>query len=436
MIKDKEMKRKRNVKRKKKVDMATAFVIASIAGIMLTLLFVLLSHGDIISEIFFVDSLDVGMDFFHSIEYTRGRTPYELYYTVYPPLANLLFYMMFRCTPFWQAEKWAGTFSEGIAARGTSIDLRVWQPTMLMFIVFIMLASVALVLLIKRITINLKGSDLLSLCFLFSYGVLYSFDRGNIVILSAICSMVFVMCKDSENKVISEIGLIALAVGAGLKIYPAILGILLLYDRQYKKAIRAVLYGIFLFVAPMFIFREGIRGFDIFFEVLFRRVGAKEIAVTGFSFDKIVNSLVIIFSQLFNLEIHHEVLLGWTTKMNVLAAAVVGISGFFVKKYWQKILAACLMLVLIQSQGMYIACFFIIPLVFMIVEEKNVNKSNFIPFGALVVTQLMLPIYDREHWILSLEYGRYQVCVVILLIYGVVVAVRNVVTKVKSLGDE
>ena len=60
----------------------------------LTLFFLYKTHGEIFSEIFFNDSLDTGMDFFHSIEYTRGRAPYDLFETLYPPLANLFFYII------------------------------------------------------------------------------------------------------------------------------------------------------------------------------------------------------------------------------------------------------------------------------------------------------------------------------------------------------
>lgn len=54
------------------------------------LLFALLaSRGALLHRFFFYDVTDTGMDFFHSIEYMRGRMPYGQFDTLYPPLANL-----------------------------------------------------------------------------------------------------------------------------------------------------------------------------------------------------------------------------------------------------------------------------------------------------------------------------------------------------------
>ena len=102
-------------------------------GLLITLTALFITSGDIFSKLFFEDVYDTGMDFFHSIEYTKGRSPYALYNTLYPPLANLLFYLLFCLVPSWQHEQWADTFLGGIKARGTNIDLRVIQPTMLMY---------------------------------------------------------------------------------------------------------------------------------------------------------------------------------------------------------------------------------------------------------------------------------------------------------------
>ena len=49
------------------------------------------THGDFLSYFLYHDTLDAGMDFFHSIEYVRGRQPYAVFDTLYPPLANLFF---------------------------------------------------------------------------------------------------------------------------------------------------------------------------------------------------------------------------------------------------------------------------------------------------------------------------------------------------------
>ena len=66
---------------------------ATVACLAVLLLALLASRGALLHRFFFYDVTDIGMDFFHSIEYMRGRMPYGQFDTLYPPLANLFFYV-------------------------------------------------------------------------------------------------------------------------------------------------------------------------------------------------------------------------------------------------------------------------------------------------------------------------------------------------------
>ncbi|MBQ8814194.1 MAG: DUF2029 domain-containing protein [Lachnospiraceae bacterium] len=417
------MKRLAN-KIRTQLNMSNCFIMCTIISLTITFITLFLSHGDLWSKIFFHDSLDTGMDFFHSIEYTRGRSPYELYNTLYPPLANLLFYVLFRLVPLEQARQWADTFSEGIVARGSFTDLRIWQPTMMLFILFIMLTTALLIYIVKKATLNETYSHWLSLCVLLSYGVLYSLERGNIIILCVICCLFFICYKDSTNKWMAEFALITLAISAGLKLYPAVFGLLLLYDKQYKKAIRTIIYGIACFILPFFVFREGINGLPIFLDVLTNHTSELYLTTRGFSIDKIINSVAFIFIKLINWDVPFyvlEQLLVWGTKLNILAI-IPAICGFFVPKRWQKILSCSLTILLYQSQGVYILSFLTIPFLFMIAEEHTFSRKNIIPYVALLFSQLVLPITEGEDALmqLSVKYGRFQLCISVLLVYLII----------------
>lgn len=52
-----------------------------------------------LGKLFFADTRDTGMDFFRSIEYDRGRKPYEKFDTRYPPQASLLFDLLCLLVP-------------------------------------------------------------------------------------------------------------------------------------------------------------------------------------------------------------------------------------------------------------------------------------------------------------------------------------------------
>ena len=74
--------------------------------------------------------------------------PYTVYGTLYPPLANLIFFALYLFVPVEYAERWPVNFSESVAIRGTSMDLRVHQASLLIFIVFFILSAIMLFALI------------------------------------------------------------------------------------------------------------------------------------------------------------------------------------------------------------------------------------------------------------------------------------------------
>lgn len=406
----------KRILKEKKIDMGKCFVVATFLSLLCTVAILFISHGELFSKIFFHDNLDTGMDFFHSIEYVRGRIPYEKYSTLYPPFANLCFYILFLLTPYWQHNQWTETFEEGIAARGSNIDLRIWQPTLLMFILFVLISSLCLFILIQKIIGNMEFANLIILSFMFSYGVLWAFERGNIIIISLICCLFFLKYKDSNNKVVSELALIMLAASAGLKLYPAIFGMILIYEKQYKKAFRTCIYGILFFVLPFFAFREGIGGFPILLDNVIS-FGENGIA----SVDGLVKIIFQNIERCLGISIDSKIILNLGAVFRFFSIILVLISGFFLKKNWQRNLACCLAFMLLQIPGGYVTIFYIIPFLFMIIEEEDISRKNIVPFLGLICTQLLLPIWDAENSVFSIVNSRFRICTYILLIYILII---------------
>ena len=398
-------------------DMQFWFCVISLLGFVITTLLLFISHGDLFPKIFHKDVYDAGMDFFHSIEYTRGRSPYELFGTLYPPLANLFFYFLYRFVPFVQSSQWANTFAEGVAARRTPIDLRVWQSTLMLFMAFIALTAIALVFLVQNILGCSARSEMVGLFMVLSYGTVYAYERGNIVIIAVLCSMFFVAYKDSSNPFFKELALIALAIGSGLKIYPAVFGILLIYEKEYYKAARAVLYGLIAFIAPLFVFHGGISNLGFAINKLFAFGSTPKLTSLGYSFDKILNSIVLILQSIWHFEIAEASWFTFTTWANRILFITLLLRGFFLHKKWQKVLTCTLSCLVYQTQAIYVVMFMLIPLVFMLKEEKTICKSNFIPFIALVFMHILLPIYDMNNAIISFIFLRMQICMLVLIIW-------------------
>ena len=287
-----------------------------------------------------------------------------------------------------------------------------------------MISSLVFIYLSQKILKNVSHCNLVTLCILFNYSLLYAFERGNIIIIAMLLSMIFIQYKDSDNKYLQEIALISLGLSAGLKIYPAVLGLLLIYEKQYLKALRTIIYGVCSFILPVFAFHEGISGLRKFIEILMSFSSTSDFSTSGYSFDRFTNTIVAIFNP--TLDFDTAFLVEILPKLNCLFTFIVLLLGFFMKKKWQQILSCCLSIIIIQPQGVYSLVYLIIPLLFFIKEEKEIKKESILPFCALLFPQLMLPQINLHNELLSFTNIRIQLCIWILFVYLITVACKNV----------
>lgn len=93
-------------------------------------------------------------------------------------------------------------------------------------------------------------------------------ERGNLALYVAGMMMFAVLWRNSGNRIKKELALVLIAVAAGLKIYPAFLGILYLKEKRWGEAARLVLYGIICFFLP-FVLCGGIHGMQLFLNNIF-----------------------------------------------------------------------------------------------------------------------------------------------------------------------
>ena len=74
------------------------------------------------------------------------------------------------------------------------------------------------------------------------------------ILLCLIALAVYAFTYDSQNKTYREVGILALAFAAALKLYPAVFGWFLIADKRYKDAVRCAIYGVALLLIPSFFF--------------------------------------------------------------------------------------------------------------------------------------------------------------------------------------
>ena len=80
--------------KQKLIKTKNAYICLSLITLAAATLALLISNGSLFQVFFFMDPDDTGMDFFNSIVETATRRPYEQYGVLYPPLANLFFYLL------------------------------------------------------------------------------------------------------------------------------------------------------------------------------------------------------------------------------------------------------------------------------------------------------------------------------------------------------
>lgn len=368
------------------------YCLAAILGLVILLLCFLFSRGDLIARYFFYDTLDTGMDFFHSIEYVNGREPYRLFNTLYPPLANLFFYCLLQFIPQSVTSLWPQDFGQSVAMRGTNLDLRVQQAPFLLFLMFIMVTAVLLVFLLTAVMRGrgTASGNLAAFCMVLGPGALFAIERGNLLFLSVPLTLFFVRYRNSDNRLLRELSLLALAAAAGMKLYPAFFGVLLLRDRQYVRAARAVLYGVLSVALPALCFKEGLSAIGMWLSVVFGfSSGESSMPWVGLGFSSILHRIALY------LHIHLDS--SWFSIAGYIVALLMLLSSVIMKKQWQAMLTITVAMILFQPQGSYILSFVCIPLACFLAAEDRFSKENVCPFAVMALLTVHLPLfYTRD----------------------------------------
>ncbi len=200
-----------------------------------------------VDSIFYLSFQDRYMDFFNCIRDARTLDVYLSHdSSLYPPLANLMYYGLGKLLPAESLAQYAGQLSRDPA--GLTLYW-ITQGTCCLLFLF-MLASSIKGPLSRRVTVFMLGA----LCM----PVLFAFERGNCVLLTMFFIMVFFRFYRDPSPLRREIGFICLAIAANLKLYPALFGLLLVAERRWKEAARTLLYGVLLFVVPLFLHYNGL----------------------------------------------------------------------------------------------------------------------------------------------------------------------------------
>ena len=366
-------------------DPVRCFIVLSQLSFTITVLCFLLSKGRLIRRFFYLDGRDTLMDHMHSIEFLKGNDPYGSFKTLYPPLANLYYRLIYLFIPESVTEVWPDSYAGETFLRETEFDLRTYQSTLLTFII-----SLILFVWLFSLIINLffseraeKDRSLLSLALIFSYGIITCIERGNNSFFAIAMLIVYVFYRRSENKTYKEMAIILLAISAGLKIYPALYGILLLKDKDYRTSIKAIGYGIMSLVLPMFSFKGGfIENFKIWFSVLFNFTDTTY-RLAAF------RALVRLYGLPIPMTLFETILP--YAKLLIIVILLFGL--WREKKESVLLLYIASIIYIVTGEMYYIHAYFVISILSFMKEEREINRDNFFLFAILLLLVLPLPVF-------------------------------------------
>lgn len=321
-----------------------------------------LINGDtLISKAFSISEMGDGMmDFYNPMKSTLKGNYFEAgHYTAgtstYPPVARAILWMLGKCLP---AE---AQFASGQGIRDNAVGL--------MLVVFVFLIA-CLILWKAYSKIGPKGFTMITVGALFCSHMFFLYSRGNTLIFVLVFSALFLAGYKSENPVLRHLSYACLGLAASIKIYPVVLGLLVVREKKLKHILQCVAYGFAFCVLPFFII--GLDELSLYIRNVTTYLGDS----TMHNKEGLLN-LSAIFStltdRLFGNEALGTVIAKFTLIPMVLLLAV---SACISKKEWKAVMAVMLIQILYPGASVsYCGVLYALPMLVFAREAGDVRRD-------------------------------------------------------------
>lgn len=335
---------------------------------------------------------DSFMDFFNVLASVGSGYPYEcggLF--LYPPFTGLLILCF---TPFIPASL-MDSLRSGIVFGESNFSLVNQSAYAIKESPYGMLAlaifmAVSIVLAAVLITAVSKGTFLKRFCvlmiMLLSAPFLFEYQRGNTILLAVIFLLFFLHFKDSPSPLLRELALISLACAAGIKIYPALFGLLLLREKRWLDSFKAVCYGLIVMFVPFVLFG----GSEALFKLLETLRSSTETTYgQGLYYQVSLTNFLRVLGMQLGWPDLSVISCGKIVSYLLLALSVpaVILSG----KQWKAIAVITFAIILVPGFNFYYAlCYAVIPILFFLNEGEKGPVGYLFAVGFAL---LLSPVY-------------------------------------------
>lgn len=192
---------------------------------------------------------------YHENVYNSGNEAY------FPPLAYMFYYFVYRIT------------CDAPVVDVLLDEVPQLPYQMIIFIAYTVLSVILLVRAVDGLSVERWKKNLLLLCIVLSVPAFAGgIERGNMTVCAVAFLLMAFNWKDSEEPWKREGALLLIAVSAGLKVYPAVFGLLYIREKRWKEAFRLVIYGVLFFFVP-FLFFGGIAAIGQYLKILSEAMG-------------------------------------------------------------------------------------------------------------------------------------------------------------------
>ncbi|NLZ25082.1 MAG: DUF2029 domain-containing protein [Clostridiales bacterium] len=349
------------------------FCSISIIAIVYSFILALLTNGVSLNSLVFGDRPDFFMDFYNVLDFARNPDTYATG-TTYPPLSLIMMDIFARLIP-----------------GGMSIPAPLLRYTgygIIFYFIYYTTSVLCISVILYKIKKGTKTEKLIfTLCCVVSYPFLITLDRGNILLIAAFFSLFFMAYYNSEFKLLRELSYLSLGISFAFKLYPAILGILLLKNKDLKGAVKSAVYGLILLFVPFFYFK-GLSDIPVFFRNVFSWTGD-----VGKSYEHIRNSFTVSYKTLFSVFgiLNNGAVFAATRYLSYATSLLALIASFFVAPYKSAALLSLLSCFAIDMGGDYFLVFMSLAAVQII---DNFNKKKPADILLLISLILLFPMFS------------------------------------------
>ena len=317
---------------------------------------------------------DLFADFYNMIIYVSERDPFYhplngLFVKCYLPLAYMFFY------PFSVVKNY---YSMSL------YEVQIDPISNMSLLIFMFIGILLFILSLKKLYNKKEYSYIIPALLFITTPLIYTIERGNIILHTAAFASIFLCLYKSEKRHEQIIALICLGIASALKIYPVILGFLLLQEKRYKDIIIGALITLVLVFLPFFFlkhsflenFSQFLLALKEFSNIMGIRYGLALLFISKLGSDFLLYAKIIVF----------------------IFFIISIIYSFVANEYWKKVLL--LMIISIQTPTTaYYAELFMYPVIILFLSKEKFYKIDYV-FLILFVLLLMplqilqIPIYS------------------------------------------